>query len=236
MREQTEPASRRAEYEIYTRRLLAIYDTLVLGLYLRWVWRCPRSVLAEHYRANIGRRHLDVGPGTGYFLSVAYLCAGTAITLLDPNPEVLTYAGRRLAGHTTPRRPCAPTPANPCRSPALSSRWRSTSCCTASPGPTARLRRSARRLGARHPDVHSRFGRTALGALNRRGIFANSTTPRQRSARCCTARSPRHPRTRRSGRHLHGTTATPSPAQLALTARADGGLFSASTYRRTRPA
>jgi hypothetical protein len=52
-------------HEIYTRRLLAVYDALILGFYLRWVWRCPRAVLAECYRADTGARHLDVGPGTG---------------------------------------------------------------------------------------------------------------------------------------------------------------------------
>lgn len=39
-------------------------------------------------------------PGTGYFLDVADLAANTAITLLDPNPEVLAHAAHRLAGHT----------------------------------------------------------------------------------------------------------------------------------------
>lgn len=48
------------------------------------------------YRQLMGRRHLDVGPGTGYFLAKAAPPEGTEITLLDPNPNVLAHASRRL--------------------------------------------------------------------------------------------------------------------------------------------
>jgi SAM-dependent methyltransferase len=41
-------------------------------------------------------RHLDVGPGTGYFLEKAAPPAVTEITLLDPNPNVLARCSRRL--------------------------------------------------------------------------------------------------------------------------------------------
>ena len=80
----------------YTRFLLAIYDPWVLGFMARAVWRCPTPPIVERYRRLFGRRHLDVGPGTGYFLEKA-APAGTEITLLDPNANVLARAGRRLA-------------------------------------------------------------------------------------------------------------------------------------------
>jgi SAM-dependent methyltransferase len=51
----------------------------------------------ERYRRLVGHRHLDVGPGTGYFLEKAAPSEGTEITLLDPNPNVLAHASRRLA-------------------------------------------------------------------------------------------------------------------------------------------
>jgi SAM-dependent methyltransferase len=51
----------------------------------------------ERYRRQIGHRHLDVGPGTGYFLDEASPPEGTEITLLDPNPNVLARSSRRLA-------------------------------------------------------------------------------------------------------------------------------------------
>lgn len=82
----------------YTPSLLRLYDPVILGPISRFVWRCPADVLAERYRQHIRRRHLDVGPGTGYFLEKAGVTAGGAITLLDPNPNVLSYAVERLSG------------------------------------------------------------------------------------------------------------------------------------------
>jgi SAM-dependent methyltransferase len=81
----------------YNPFLLAIYDPFVLGFMARAVWRCPIPPVVERYRRLIGRRHLDVGPGTGYFLEKAAPPAGTEITLLDPNPNVLARSSRRLA-------------------------------------------------------------------------------------------------------------------------------------------
>ena len=82
----------------YTPSLLRLYDPVILGPILRYVWRCPAGVLAERYRHNIQPRHLDVGPGTGYFLDKAGAVAGGGITLLDPNPNVLRHASERLSG------------------------------------------------------------------------------------------------------------------------------------------
>ena len=81
----------------YNRFLLAIYDPWVLGFMTRAVWKVPVPPGVEQYRKLLGRRHLDVGPGTGYFLDKAAPPAGTEITLLDPNPNVLAKASRRLA-------------------------------------------------------------------------------------------------------------------------------------------
>ena len=183
-RDHVEPARSRAEHEIYTRRFLAIYDTLILGFYLRWVWRCPRAVLAEGYRAHTGARHLDVGPGTGYFLDVAGLPEGTAITLLDPNPEVLAHAAGRLVRHAPAAvraDACEPLPlTGPFESAALNLVLH---CIDGTERKAAAVRHVAATLdesgvlfGASvlgTPDVHSRLGRTALTALNRRGIFSN---------------------------------------------------------------
>ena len=81
----------------YTPWLLAIYDLWVLGFMARAVWRCPTPPVAERYRRQVGPRHLDIGPGTGYFLDKAGLPPETEVTLLDPNPNVLVHASRRLA-------------------------------------------------------------------------------------------------------------------------------------------
>jgi SAM-dependent methyltransferase len=80
----------------YTPFFLKIYDPLILGFFTRVVWRCPTTLLVERYRRHIRPRHLDVGPGTGYFLERAGLPAGTPVTILDPNVHVLDHASRRL--------------------------------------------------------------------------------------------------------------------------------------------
>ena len=80
----------------YNRVLLNAYDPLVLGPIARFVWRCPTSGLVERYRRHIREPHLDVGPGTGYFLEHSGLPAGSRVTILDPNPTVLRHVSGRL--------------------------------------------------------------------------------------------------------------------------------------------
>jgi ubiquinone/menaquinone biosynthesis C-methylase UbiE len=70
---------------------------VILGFYGNVVWRCLTSRLLEQYRQHVGHTHLDVGPGTGYFLEHARLPDDAQITLLDPNPDVLAHAARRLS-------------------------------------------------------------------------------------------------------------------------------------------
>jgi SAM-dependent methyltransferase len=80
----------------YTPAFLAVYDPLVLGVMNRFVWRCPTSEILRLYEDHATGAHLDVGPGTGYYLD---RCPEPprAITLLDVNPDVLDAASRRLA-------------------------------------------------------------------------------------------------------------------------------------------
>ncbi len=80
----------------YTPFFLKVYDPVILGFFTRVVWRCPTPLLVERYRRHIRPRHLDVGPGTGYFLERAGLPAGSPVTILDPNVDVLDHASRRL--------------------------------------------------------------------------------------------------------------------------------------------
>ena len=80
----------------YTRSLLRLYDPLVLGPVAKFVWRCPTTRLVEGYRQHIRDRHLDVGPGTGYFIDRSGLPDSSRVTILDPNPTVLDHATRRL--------------------------------------------------------------------------------------------------------------------------------------------
>jgi SAM-dependent methyltransferase len=124
------------------------------------------------------------GPGTGYFLDVADLSTETAFTLLDPNPEVLDYAARRLTGRspTTVRADaCQPLPiTGSFDSAALNLVLH---CIAGADRKAAAINNVAATLdeggvlfGASvlgDPGVHSRLGLVTLTALNRRGIFAN---------------------------------------------------------------
>jgi SAM-dependent methyltransferase len=174
-----------AGHAIYTPGFLAIYDALVLGFFGPVVWRCPTGRLVAHYTRHAGRRHLDVGPGTGYFLARARLPAGARVVLLDANPHVLARAAARLA----PLRPVAiradvldPLP--------LAGRFDSVALnyvlhCL--PGPMVRRGPAIRNLAALlapagvlfgatvlgTPGRHTWLSRAALADTNRRGIFDN---------------------------------------------------------------
>jgi ubiquinone/menaquinone biosynthesis C-methylase UbiE len=50
----------------------------------------------ERYRPLFGRRHLDIGPGSGYCIDVA-APDGMELTLLDPNRDVLDHCAKRLS-------------------------------------------------------------------------------------------------------------------------------------------
>lgn len=80
----------------YTPSFLRVYDPLVLGLFCRWIWRCPSSRPLMQYRRLVGQRHLDVGPGTGWFLERTPLPDKATVTLMDPNTDVLRCAAQRL--------------------------------------------------------------------------------------------------------------------------------------------
>ena len=76
--------------------LLSIYDWWVLRFMANYVWRSPIPPYLDRYASLVGARHLDIGPGSGYFLDHG-APAGTDITLLDPNTDVLDHCAKRLA-------------------------------------------------------------------------------------------------------------------------------------------
>jgi SAM-dependent methyltransferase len=80
----------------YSRALLRVYDRVVLGFVAWFVWHCPKNEIVDRYRRRIREPHLDVGPGTGYFLDESGLPGGSRVTIVDPNPNVLAHASRQL--------------------------------------------------------------------------------------------------------------------------------------------
>lgn len=84
--------------EVYTKRTLAIYDILVLRIFCSLVWRCPPREMRRLYNRWAGQRHLDIGPGTAYFVDhCRFPSANPEITLLDLSPECLDASAKRLA-------------------------------------------------------------------------------------------------------------------------------------------
>jgi len=86
---------------VYTPALLAVYDTLVLGLNSRLLWRCPKRRGVEFYNRHVGARHLDIGVGSGYFLDrCRFPVPDPQITLLDLSAVCLAHVARRLARYS----------------------------------------------------------------------------------------------------------------------------------------
>lgn len=92
---------------VYSRRVLAVYDLVVLGISNRFIWRCPTKRLLAMYDQHVSANHLDVGVGTGYFLDrCTFPLKGTEpprISLFDLNRNSLSYTANRIAryGPTT---------------------------------------------------------------------------------------------------------------------------------------
>jgi len=87
-----------AGHAVYTKRMLGIYDFLVLGLSNRPIWRCPTQRLVEHYNRHVTANHLDVGVGTGYFLDrCRFPSNAPRVALMDLNQNALDFASHRIA-------------------------------------------------------------------------------------------------------------------------------------------
>ena len=171
----------------FTPLMLRFYDPFVLSFSARWIWNCPVERLVENYRWHIRPNHLDVGPGTGYFLGHAGLERGSRITILDPNLEVLRHAAARLDGYDVTAVEADVLKPLPVHGPFGSVGMNLVLHCL--PGPMARKSAAIRHVaGVLHPDGLF-FGSTVLGEhghhgwaarrmldfYNRRGSFDNRT-------------------------------------------------------------
>ncbi|QSE88046.1 class I SAM-dependent methyltransferase (plasmid) [Rhodococcus pseudokoreensis] len=82
----------------YSPIVLSAYDTFVLQWSNTYAWRCPRERLLAHYDTHLGARHLDIGPGTGWYLhNATYPTAAPEITLMDLNTNTMAMTTGRLA-------------------------------------------------------------------------------------------------------------------------------------------
>ena len=169
----------------YNRLLLRLYDPLVVGHVGRIVWRCPTSRLVERYREHIRDRHLDIGPGTGYFIDCSGLPSGSRGTSGDQNPNVLTHAARRLGHYEVTGVEAAPLKPLPVEGPFDSAALHLVLHCL--PGPIDRKAAGVANVAAvlaptgvffgatvlGTSAAHTRLSRVVLGAFNRQGGFDN---------------------------------------------------------------
>ncbi|WP_321817442.1 MULTISPECIES: class I SAM-dependent methyltransferase [unclassified Paraburkholderia] len=82
---------------VYSSFVLKLYDAWVLAISNRWAWRCStRRVLLPFYRQRVGKRHLEVGVGSGFYPAHADFSADQQVTLLDLNEHSLAATARRL--------------------------------------------------------------------------------------------------------------------------------------------
>lgn len=86
-------------FSVYTRRALQVYDWVVLGISARLIGNCNvRALILAMYRQHISTNHLDIGPGSGYFLDHALDGAqGVRLVLSDIQPNCIVHCMKRLS-------------------------------------------------------------------------------------------------------------------------------------------
>lgn len=84
---------------IYTPFFLRyVYDPLVVHFANRFTWRCASRALLDLYNEHVSADHLDVGPGTGWYLEhCRFPSRSPRIALMDINANVLARSAGRLA-------------------------------------------------------------------------------------------------------------------------------------------
>ncbi|SFI10395.1 class I SAM-dependent methyltransferase [Planctomicrobium piriforme] len=86
---------------VYSRRVLSLYDVLVLGLSNRFIWKCPTSRLVQLYNDHVSANHLDVGVGTGFFLDKCrFPSTSPRLVLMDLNENCLAATAQRVARYS----------------------------------------------------------------------------------------------------------------------------------------
>jgi 2-polyprenyl-3-methyl-5-hydroxy-6-metoxy-1,4-benzoquinol methylase len=81
----------------YSKWFLSVYDFMILGLFCRYIWKCPSQNILDNYNQNISANHLDVGVGTGYHLDhCRFPAEKPRLALMDLNENCLKVTGKRL--------------------------------------------------------------------------------------------------------------------------------------------
>lgn len=173
----------------YTPLSLKLYDWWVLRVSNRYAWKCATERhLIPHFRNNMKNNHLDVGVGTGYYLT--FTPDFCNISLLDLNISSLEAANARV-GRNRVKESILHDVFNP-YPPHLREQFDSVSMfyllhCL--PGEmhdkaeviahaSAALTKDGRLFGATilgDDADHNMFGRKLMDIYNKKGIFSNRT-------------------------------------------------------------
>jgi len=81
----------------FVTKSLNVYDFLVNDINCNYVWRCNKKNIIKNYQENIGENHLEIGPGTGYFLKDNYNIKN--LFLVDINKDTLEYSQKNLKNY-----------------------------------------------------------------------------------------------------------------------------------------
>ena len=81
------------KYNSFAKPLIKIYDSIVVKFVSPWVWKCNSKFHLKNYQNNIRDNHLDIGPGSSYYLKNSpyknlFLVDINDITL---NPEEIKF-------------------------------------------------------------------------------------------------------------------------------------------------
>ncbi|MGK3141895.1 class I SAM-dependent methyltransferase [Pantoea sp. C2G6] len=174
--------------QVYTPLSLRLYDWWVLDISNSYAWQCKtRPVLLDHFQAFLGKDHMDIGVGTGFYLAQSSQQAGH-LTLVDLNPSSLKAASQRVSARYTPE--CIEHDIFKPLPDRLNHRFDSVSLfyllhCL--PGEmafkSAVIANAARTLKADgilygatilgSGVIHNKFGRKLMNIYNKKGIFSN---------------------------------------------------------------
>ena len=69
------------------------YDYFVNKINCKYVWKCDQRYIKKLYANNITNNHLEIGPGTGYFIKKYHF---NSLHLLDINQDILTNSKKNL--------------------------------------------------------------------------------------------------------------------------------------------
>ena len=84
-------------YDNLVSRNIQKYDKIVNDINCEKVWKCSQKHIIKNYNSNITPQHIEIGPGTGYFLKKENLDVSlNKLTLIDVNSKILNYSKSNL--------------------------------------------------------------------------------------------------------------------------------------------